>query len=84
MKVYCAFSLESPHRGDLNEYTQYTIFNIKKKITQNYPKSAAMGLCPKFETAVVREPSVFEPQKVYCILISGNHKSKCSAVCIES
>ena len=23
--------------------TQYTIFNIQKKITVNYPKSAAMG-----------------------------------------
>ena len=32
MKVYCVFSLESPHRGDSNEYTQYTIFNIKMKI----------------------------------------------------
>ena len=36
------FSLESPHRGDSNEYTQYTIFNIDKKSTLNYPKSAAM------------------------------------------
>ena len=25
------FSLESPHRGDSNEYTQYTIFKYKKK-----------------------------------------------------
>ena len=60
------FSLESPHRGDSNEYTQYTIFNIKMKITLNYPKSAAMGFCSKglknkFETAMVNEPSVFEP-----------------------
>ena len=31
MMVYCVFSLESPHRGDSNEYIQYTIFNIKKK-----------------------------------------------------
>ena len=57
------FLLESPHRGDSNEYTKYTIFNIKKKITQNYPKSAAMGffsngLKNEFETAVVNEPSV--------------------------
>ena len=29
-----------PHQGDSNEYTQYTIFN--KKISLNYPKSAAM------------------------------------------
>ena len=33
MKVYCVFSLELPHQGDSNEYTQYTIFNMKKKIT---------------------------------------------------
>ena len=37
MKVCCVFFLESPHRGDSNEYTRYTtsIFNIKKKITLN-------------------------------------------------
>ena len=35
------FSLESPHRGDSIGYTQYTIFNIEKKITLNFPKSAA-------------------------------------------
>ena len=35
MEVCCVFSLESPHRGDSNEYTQYTIFNIKK---ENHPK----------------------------------------------
>ena len=31
MKVCCVFSLESPHRGDSNENTQYTVFNIKKE-----------------------------------------------------
>ena len=41
------FSLESPHRSDSYAYTQYTIFNIKKKITLNYPKSAAMGFFSK-------------------------------------
>ena len=35
MKVYCLFSLESPHRGDSNEYTQYTIFNIKQNVILN-------------------------------------------------
>ena len=30
MKVCYVFSLESPHRGDSNEYTQNTICNIKK------------------------------------------------------
>ena len=34
MKVYCVFSLELPHRGDSNEYTQYTIFNMNKKDTK--------------------------------------------------
>ena len=43
IKVYCIFALESPHRGDSNEYIQYTIFNTKKKTTEYYPKSAAMG-----------------------------------------
>ena len=64
-------SLESPHRGDSNEYTQYTIYNMNKTNTLNYPKSAAMdlfsrGLKNEFETAVVNEPSVFEPLKFYC------------------
>ena len=70
------FSLESSHRGDSNEYTRYTIFNInfniKKKITLNYSRSAALGFISKgieneFETAVINEPSVFEPLRVYCI-----------------
>ena len=45
---------------------------MNKKNTLNYPKSAAMGFFSKglkneFETAVVNEPSVFEPLKFYCI-----------------
>ena len=71
MKVRCVFSLKSPHRGDFNKYTQDTIFNMNKKNTLNYPKSAAMGFSSKglkneFETAVVNEPSVFELLKFYC------------------
>ena len=38
LKVYCVFSLESPHRGDSIEYTQRTIINIKKKAIPNYSK----------------------------------------------
>ena len=30
MEVYCGFLLESPHRGDSNKYTHYTIFNKEK------------------------------------------------------
>ena len=43
----------------------------RKKITLNYPKSVARclfhfsnGLKNEFETAVVNEPSVFEPLKL--------------------
>ena len=65
------FSLEIPHKGDSNEYTQYTIFNIKKKITLNYPKSAATGflkgLKNEFETAMANKPSGFEPLKLSCM-----------------
>ena len=43
--------------------TQFSM--LKKEITLNYPKSAAMGffqgLKNEFEKAVVNEPSVFEP-----------------------
>ena len=65
------FSLELPHRGNSIEYTQYTIFNMKKKNTLNYPKSADMGFFPRtqeqFERAMVNKPSVFEPLKFHCI-----------------
>ena len=71
--VHCVVSLESPRWGDSNEYKQYTIFNIKKTINLNYSKSTAMrfskGLKNEFETAVVNEPSVFEPLKFYCSFI---------------
>ena len=44
IKVCFVFSSESPPWGDSNEYTQYTIFNIKKERKKNldYPKSAAV------------------------------------------
>ena len=38
MNVFCVFSLELPHRGDSNEYTQRNISNLKKV---NHPKFAA-------------------------------------------
>ena len=68
------FSLESPQRGDSNEYTHYSIFQYKK---ENIPKLSQIcnyGICSKglkneFETAVVNEPSEFEPSKFYCICI---------------
>ena len=56
MKVYCVFSLESPHRGDFNENTQHTIFNRKKKISLNYPKSAAMEFFPRDSKTSSKHP----------------------------
>ena len=73
------FSLESPHQGNSNEYTQHTIINIKLKITLNYPKynnvcSYGIFLVREFQNefkiAVVDEPSVFEPLKFYCLILS--------------
>ena len=69
--VCCVFSLELPHRCDSNEYTQYIIFNIKRKSPEIIPNLQLWDFSkePKneFETAVVNEPSVFEPLKVCCI-----------------
>ena len=73
MTVCCESSLESPHRGNSNEYTQYTIFNMKK---ENYPKLSqtcsygifSEGFNNEFETAMVNESSVFELMKIYCIM----------------
>ena len=67
------FSLELPHRGDSNEYTQYTIFNIQK---ENHPKLSQIFIYGIFfhstqervGNSVGNEPSVFEPLKFYCIV----------------
>ena len=65
------FSLESPHRGDSNEYTQYNIFNMKK---EKHPKLYSIccygifskGLKNEIRIVVVNELSVFKPLKFYC------------------
>ena len=50
------FLLESPHRVDSNEYTQYTIFYIKSKIILNYPKSAALEFFPGDSSTSANQP----------------------------
>ena len=72
MKVYCVFTLESPHRGDSNEYTQYTIVQYKKEKQSKLSQFCSYGIFSKglknmFERAVVNEPSVFEQLKFYCM-----------------
>ena len=56
MRVFCLFSFESPHRGDSNEYTQYNIFNIKRKIILNYPKFVAMRFFPGDSSTSSKQP----------------------------
>ena len=46
IKVCCMLLFESLCLGDLNKNTQYTIFNIRKKITPNYLKSVVMVFFP--------------------------------------
>ena len=56
MKVYCVFSLESPKRGESNEYKQNTISQYKKKIILNYPKSATMGFVQRDSRMSWKQP----------------------------
>ena len=76
------FSLESPHQGDSNEYTQHAISNIKKIITLNYPKyNNVINVCSYgiffqgTQERVVDEPSVFEPLKFYCTSFFSGKKT---------
>ena len=66
------FSLESPHRGESNEHTQYTIFNIKRKSPLIIPDLPLLdffqGTQERFRNSCVDEPPVFEPLKVYSIV----------------
>ena len=69
MIVCCVLSLESPHRGDSNEYTTYH-YQYKNKthlIIPNIIMPAAMGVKNEFEKTVVNDQSAFEPLKFYCM-----------------
>ena len=57
---------------DSYEYTHYTIFKRKKRkspkiIPNQQLLDFSQGLKNEFEIAMVNKPSVFEPQKFYCI-----------------
>ena len=66
MNVSCVFLLESPQRGDSNEDTQHTIFNIKQKSPLIILWDFSKGLKNEFERDIVNEPSVFELLKFCC------------------
>ena len=77
--VCCVYSLESPHRGDSNEYTQHTIIvNKIEKIILNYryllPElvswltlNGSKYLCLERISMV---PKIFEPLRFDCTHIS--------------
>ena len=50
------FSIESPYRGDSNEYAKYTVFNIKRKIDLNYLRSVAMGYFSRGSSTSSKQP----------------------------
>ena len=71
MKVFRVFSLESPHFQNKKEK--------QTKLSRIYTsENFSLGLKNEFETAMVKEPSVFDPLKFYCRLnsvvsITGQH-----------
>ena len=54
------FSLKSPHQGDSNEYTLYTIFNIQRKSAEIIPN---LQLLDFFQGTQSRVQMVKEPSK---------------------
>ena len=53
------FSLESPHRGDSDEYTQHIIISINRKSSKIIPyiiMSAAMGVFPRDSSVSSKQP----------------------------
>ena len=71
--VYCVFSLETPQRGDSNEYTNIPLSISKRKspeIIQTTIMFFLLGNLKRVPNSHGKEPSVFEPLKFYCVLNS--------------
>ena len=73
--VCCVYSLESPHRGDSNEYTQHTIIVYKiEKISLNYryllpelvPWLTLSGSNYPCLERISMVPKMFEPLRFDC------------------
>ena len=69
--VYCVYSLESSHRGDSNENTQYTFMLLKiKEIVIKPPDlgllSTLISLNYPCLELIFMVPKVFEPFKSDC------------------
>ena len=67
------FALESPHGGDSNKCTHYTILNIKKENHPHLSKARSFGFSlgtrERVRNSRGKRASVFEQLKIYCILI---------------
>ena len=82
--VCCVYSLESPHRGDLNEYTQHTIILLKiENISINY-RHLLPDLAPWLNfigsnypslEQISMVPKMFEPLNFDC-MNSQTHKER--------
>ena len=44
MMVYCVFTLKSPHQGDSNENTQYTIYQYEKEKLPKLSQICSYGI----------------------------------------
>ena len=84
--VCCVYSLESPHRGDSNEYTQRAIIVFKiEKTLLNYchllldlaPWLTLSGSNYPYLKQVSMVPKMFEPLKFDCIYHSYFIKFEC-------
>ena len=77
--VCCVYSLQSPHRGDSNEYTEYTIILLKvENIFINY-RHLPPDLAPRLNLngsnytsleQISMVPKMFEPLKFDCNCLS--------------
>ena len=58
VKVCCVFLFKSPHRGDSNEYTQYTIFNMNKRHSLSFfLQFCSYEIFLRYSRTTINEPS---------------------------
>ena len=79
LKVFCAFSLGSPHRGDSEEHTQYTIFN--KKVTLHHP-IAVGAINVRAAEDLLHIHTNFSLSQIFRFVLSSKYKLRFS--CDES
>ena len=82
--VCCVYSLELPHRGDSDEYTQHTSFKNFSKLSpfaswpSRWTLSGSNYLCLEWISMV---PKMFQPLRLYCLV--KQHIGEYSGCCRE-